>query len=164
MAAKASKGGGASKYMLLLGVLFVVGAILWWLGTPGVIDAPFLVQVGYAICSNYPILLAIAIAIGLARESQGAAGLAALLGYEVIVNGAQAIQPHIDVSPNLHHSYFVLVAGIIAGAAGGVMYNRFYNIKLPSWLAFFGGRRFVPIVTAFVCLFFAIVLGSTWHV
>ncbi|VWX33517.1 N-acetylglucosamine-specific PTS transporter subunit IIBC [Exiguobacterium oxidotolerans] len=52
--------------------------------------------------------------------------------------------------------------GIIAGITAGLLYNRFYNIKLPDWLAFFGGRRFVPIITSAVMLVLAFIFGYLW--
>ena len=50
----------------------------------------------------------------------------------------------------------VFGAVILCGLIGGYMYNRFKDIRLPDYLAFFGGRRFVPIVTGFACLFLAV--------
>jgi len=152
--------GSLTKIVLLMAVLFLLGAILYWLGLPSALHVPFLVSVGYAILSNYSAILAIGIAVAMAKENQGAAGLAAFLGYEVILQGATAISKTIDVSDK---SAFVLVAALISGVLAGYMYNRFYKTKLPSWLGFFGGRRFVPLVTAFASLFIALVLGHTWH-
>ncbi len=154
------KNGSLLKIVLLLAVVFLVGAILYWLGLPQALHVPFLVSVGYAILSNYAAILAIGIAVGIARENQGAAGLAAFLSYEVILQGATAISKNINTSDK---SAFVLVAGLIAGVVAGYMYNRFYKTQLPAWLGFFGGRRFVPLVTAFASLFIALVLGHTWH-
>ena len=48
---------------------------------------------------------------------------------------------------------FFILCGLFMGMVAGVLYNKFYNIKMPEWLAFFGGRRFVPIVTSVVALF-----------
>lgn len=155
-----SKNGSLVKIMLLLGVVFLIGAILYWIGLPQALHVPFLVSVGYAILSNYAAILAIGIAVAIAKENQGAAGLAAFLGYEVILQGSSAISKTIDTSDK---SSLVLVAGLIAGVLAGVMYNRFYKTKLPAWLGFFGGRRFVPLVTAFASLFIALILGHTWH-
>ena len=53
--------------------------------------------------------------------------------------------------------------GILSGLMGGVLYNRFYNINLPSYLSFFGGRRFVPIVCGFGGLALAALFGTQWQ-
>jgi PTS system N-acetylglucosamine-specific IIC component len=54
-------------------------------------------------------------------------------------------------------------AGILSGLIAGALYNRFYNIQLPSYLAFFGGRRFVPIASGFAGLILAAVFGWEWQ-
>ncbi|WP_067933239.1 PTS transporter subunit EIIC [Alicyclobacillus kakegawensis] len=148
------------KVSILMGVVFLAAAILYWIGLPGALDVPFLVSVGYGVLSNYAAILAVGIAVALAHESQGAAGLAAFVAYEVIIQGASAINKSVSLDDK---SALLLVAGLIAGALAGYMYNRFYRTKLPTWLGFFGGRRFVPIVTGFAALFIALVIGHTWH-
>jgi phosphotransferase system glucose/maltose/N-acetylglucosamine-specific IIC component len=55
-----------------------------------------------------------------------------------------------------------VIGGIIIGVTAALLYQRFYRVKLPSWLAFFGGRRFVPIVTAFAALLLGIIFGWVW--
>jgi N-acetylglucosamine PTS system EIICBA or EIICB component len=53
--------------------------------------------------------------------------------------------------------------GILAGLISGALYNRFYNVTLPSYLSFFAGRRFVPIVAAFAGLALAAAFGTQWQ-
>jgi phosphotransferase system glucose/maltose/N-acetylglucosamine-specific IIC component len=108
----------------LLVIVWAIGGVLYGLGLPGALHIPFLVSVGYAILSNYAVSLAIGLAIGIAEQQQGAAALAAFLGYEVIVQGATAIQPHLNVGDK---SSLVLVAGIVSGVLAGVLYNRFHR-------------------------------------
>ncbi|WAH36067.1 PTS transporter subunit EIIC [Alicyclobacillus dauci] len=151
---------GLGKVVGLLAVVFAIGGILYWIGDPTVTNLHFIQAVGYAVLSNYAIILAVGISIGLAKENQGAAGLAAFLGYEVIVQGTKSISSSIDIGDK---GSIVLVAGLIAGVLAGYMYNRYHKTKLPAVLAFFGGRRFVPIVTAGACLLIAFVLGHVWH-
>lgn len=55
-----------------------------------------------------------------------------------------------------------VLAGIITGLVGGAVYNRWANIKLPDFLSFFGGKRFVPIATGFFCLVLAAIFGYVW--
>jgi PTS system N-acetylglucosamine-specific IIC component len=56
-----------------------------------------------------------------------------------------------------------VLSGIVAGIVAGLLYNRYKDIKLPDYLAFFGGKRFVPIVTGVVCLVLGIVFGYVWQ-
>ncbi len=55
-----------------------------------------------------------------------------------------------------------VLAGIITGLVGGAVYNRWSGIKLPDFLSFFGGKRFVPIATGFFCLVLAAIFGYVW--
>ncbi|EPZ42896.1 PTS transporter subunit EIIC [Alicyclobacillus acidoterrestris] len=151
---------GFGKVVGVMAVVFAIGAILYWIGEPSATGVPFIQAVGYAVLSNYAIILAVGISIGMAKENQGAAALAAFLGYEVIIQGASALSKTIDIGDK---GSIVLVAGLIAGVLAGYMYNRYHRTKLPAVLAFFGGRRFVPIVTAGACLLIAFVLGHIWH-
>jgi PTS system N-acetylglucosamine-specific IIC component len=56
-----------------------------------------------------------------------------------------------------------VLSGILMGLVAAYLYDRFHTIKLPEWLAFFGGKRFVPIVTAFAALVLGIVFGLVWY-
>src|SRR6266496_3651473 len=55
-----------------------------------------------------------------------------------------------------------VIGGIVMGVTAALLYQRFYRVKLVSWLAFFGGRRFVPIITAFAGLVLGIIFGFIW--
>ena len=56
----------------------------------------------------------------------------------------------------------LILAGVIVGIISGILYNKFYNIKLPEFLGFFSGRRFVPIVTAATFVVLALIFGIIW--
>jgi N-acetylglucosamine PTS system EIICBA or EIICB component len=149
--------------MLPIAVL-PVAALLLRLGQPDLIGlVPFLAPIGPpiaaaggAIFSNLGILFAIGVAVGLARENHGAAGLAAIVCYLVTVEGAKVI---IAVDAARQISRLSVPAGILSGIIGGLLYNRYHTIELPSYLAFFGGRRFVPIVSGFAGLVTAFLFG-----
>ena len=168
--------------MLPIAVL-PVAALFLRLGQPDVIGVvPFLAPIGPpiaaaggAIFSNLGMLFAVGVAVGLARENHGAAGLAALVCYLVITEGAKII---IEVDPaavegltgraavlaaEAHKlrqlSRLSVPAGIISGVIAGLLYNRYHDIQLPSSLAFFGGRRFVPIVSGLAGLVGAFLFG-----
>src|ERR671937_791602 len=55
-----------------------------------------------------------------------------------------------------------VIGGIAVGITAALLYQRFYRIKLPPYLAFFGGRRFVPIITAFACVLLGVVMAFAW--
>jgi len=154
--------------MLPIAVL-PVAALLLRLGQPDVIGlVPFLTPIGPpiaaaggAIFSNLGVLFAIGVAVGLARENHGAAGLAALVCYLVTTEGAKVI---IEVDAARQISRLSVPAGILSGVIGGLLYNRYHNIQLPSYLAFFGGRRFVPIVSGLAGLVTAFLFGHGFPV
>jgi PTS system N-acetylglucosamine-specific IIC component len=149
--------------MLPIAVL-PVAALLLRLGQPDIIGlVPFLAPIGPpiaaaggAIFSNLGLLFALGVAVGLARENHGAAGLAALVCYLVTIEGAKVI---IETDAARQITRLSVPAGILAGIIGGLLYNRYYNIELPSYLAFFGGRRFVPIVSGLAGLVTAFLFG-----
>jgi N-acetylglucosamine PTS system EIICBA or EIICB component len=155
-----------------------LAALLLRLGQPDLLDIPFVAAAGGAIFSNLGILFAVGVAVGFARESHGAAGLAGAVGYFITIKAAAAL---VTVPPDviaglagaeqelaiakfkdLLAARISVPVGILSGLVGGAMYNRFKDINLPSYLAFFGGRRFVPIVTGFCCLGLALVFGFGW--
>ena len=165
--------------MLPIAVLPIAGLLLR-LGQPDLLNVAFVAAAGDAIFSNLGLLFAVGVAIGFARENHGAAGLAGAVGYFVAVKGADAlIQVPPDVVANLTGpakdlavstfkaklaSKISVPVGILSGLIAGAMYNRFKDIKLPEYLAFFGGRRFVPIVTGFACLGLALIFGFGWPI
>jgi len=109
---------------------------------------------GDAIFSNLDLLFAIGIAYGLAKNGDGAAALSA--GVGLLISKAVYLQ----IDPSLNMGVFI---GIIIGILAGVLYNRFHTVKLPDFLGFFAGKRFVPIVTAICAIFIGILAGYFWH-
>jgi len=109
---------------------------------------------GETVFSNLDMLFAIGIAYGLAKNNDGAAALSALVGILI----AKAIYLEIDQALNM--GVFI---GIIIGILAGVLYNRFHSIKLPEYLGFFSGKRFVPIITALTSILVGILAGYFWH-
>lgn len=138
--------------MLPVAVLPAVGLLLRF-GQPDLLNIPFIAATGSAVLDNLPILFAIGVAVGLAKENHGAAGLSGYIAYEIITKGAQAINEDINMS---------VLGGIIAGILAAWLYNRYHTVKLPDYLGFFGGRRFVPIVTAGAAIVLALIFGYVW--
>ena len=109
---------------------------------------------GGSIFENLDLLFALGIAFGLAKNSDGAAALSAGVGLLI----AKAV--YLQIDPNLNMGVFI---GIIIGLLSGVLYNRFHTIKPPEFLGFFGGKRFVPIVTALASILVGVLAGEFWH-
>lgn len=147
------------KALMLPVAVLPVAAIFLRLGAgvPGIegMVAEIFLKSGAAVFDNMSLLFAIGIAIGLAKENNGTAGLAAAVGFYVLTNVYTVIDPDINTG---------VFSGIIIGIITGLLYNKFYNIKLPDFLGFFGGRRFVPIVTAFAAVGLGFVFGFVWPV
>ena len=161
--------------MLPIAVLPIAGLLLR-LGQADLLDVPFIAAAGDAIFSHLGLLFGIGVAVGLARENHGAAGLAGAVCFFVLTEGAKAL---LVLTPDAAGTFtdpaardlaiaawkskqldkLSVPAGILSGIAAGMLYNRFSDIKLPDYLAFFGGRRFVPIVAGAVGLVGAVIFG-----
>ena len=128
-------------------------ALLLRLGADDVFKLKWMSAAGDAIFGNLALIFAIGIAIGFADENNGVAGLAATVGYFVMTKVAGTFNAAINMG---------VLAGIIAGLLAGFLYNKYKAIKLPDFLGFFGGKRFVPIVTSFWCLLIGIAAGYIW--
>ncbi len=168
--------GGA--LMLPIAVLPIAG-LLMRLGQPDLLGIQSMAAAGEAIFANLGLLFAMGVAVGLARENHGAAGLASVVGYLVATKGAEVliVVPADAVAGLSGQARDLALAaykahelgklsvpvGILSGLIAGAIYNRFSNISLPSYLAFFGGRRFVPIASGFAGLIVAAVFGSEWQ-
>jgi len=165
--------------MLPIAVL-PVAALLLRLGQPDLFNLAPIAAAGDAIFDNLGILFAIGIAVGLARENHGAAGLAGAVAFLVATEGTKVLIPvPADVVGGLPDAHAALAAaaykvkqlkkagvpiGILSGIAAGWLYNRYSNIKLPDFLAFFAGRRFVPIVAGVAGLAIAFAFGLGWPI
>ena len=143
--------------MLPIAVLPIAGLLLR-LGQPDLLNWAAMAAAGDAIFSNLGLLFAVGVGVGLARENHGAAGLAAVVGYLVTI---RAVETMLHAAPGSLAKLSIPV-GLLSGVIAGVAYNRYSNITLPSYLSFFGGRRFVPIVSGVAGLLLAAVVGYAW--
>ena len=126
---------------------------------------------GNIIFSNLSLLFAVGVAIGLAG-GEGVAGLAAIIGF-LIMNVTMGTVLGIDAAalegskeyaavlgiPTLQTGVF---GGIIVGIIAAAMYNKFFEIELPSYLGFFAGKRFVPIATAASAVILGLIMIVIW--
>lgn len=120
---------------------------------------------GNAIFANLPLLFAIGVAIGL-TDNDGVAALAGTVGYVVFLAamGICAKLRGIGTAsimgiPSIETGVF---GGIIVGLVAAWAFNRFYRIRLPSYLGFFAGKRAVPIITAFTVILVGATLSFVW--
>ena len=109
---------------------------------------------GGAVFDNLDLLFAVGIAFGLAKNNDGAAALSAVIGILI----AKAV--YLQIDPTLKMGVFI---GIIIGILAGTLYNRYHTVKPPEFLGFFGGKRFVPIVTAIASIAVGVLAGYFWH-
>lgn len=130
-----------------------VAALLLRFGQPDLLNVPFIAQAGGAIFDNLALIFAIGVASSWSKDNAGSAALAGAVGYFVMTKAMVTINPEINMG---------VLAGIITGLVAGAVYNRCAGIKLPDFLSFFGGKRFVPIATGFFCLILAAIFGYVW--
>ncbi|UQZ90442.1 PTS sugar transporter [Deltaproteobacteria bacterium Smac51] len=138
--------------MLPIAVLPIAG-ILLRIGQPDVLNIAFISDAGNAVFANLPVIFALGVAIGFANDNHGAAALAAFVGHAIFVAGFNALLPDGNMG---------VLSGIMIGAIAGGLYNKYKDISLPTYLAFFGGRRFVPIVTGLSAIALAFLFKFIW--
>lgn len=144
-----------SKALLLPVSVLPAAAILFRFGSDDLLNIDILEKAGGTIFENLPVIFAISIAFGLTKDTNnnGAAALAGFVFYSVFTASLKSINAEINMG---------VLAGIISGLTTGFLYNRFYKTKLPEFLGFFGGRRFVPIITSVAAIVLALIFGIIW--
>lgn len=152
---------------ILMGIGYWIDPLGWGGGSP---LAAFLIKAGASIIDNMPILFAIGVALGMSKERDGSAALSGLVGFLVVVTllstGSVSMLLGIDeagVNPafgKINNQFIGIISGLVAAA----MYNRFSHVKLPDALAFFSGKRLVPIVTSVAMIIVSAVLFFVWPV
>ncbi|WP_422138600.1 PTS glucose transporter subunit IIBC [Endozoicomonas sp. ALC020] len=155
--------------MLPVAVLPVAG-ILLGVGSAGFNFIPDLVssvmaQAGGMVFGNLPIIFAIGTAIGL-TDNDGVSSVAATVGYVVMLGTMGVMASELGVEPSSVMGIDTIDTGVFGGIVVGMlaswMFRRYYKIKLPDYLGFFAGKRFVPIVTAIGAVFLGILLSFIW--
>ncbi|MFI6881390.1 PTS transporter subunit EIIC [Streptosporangium canum] len=140
---------------------------------------------GGALFDNLPLLFAVGVAIGFARKADGSTALAAVVGYLVFDRVSRTLFFAASPASEVYKKIALTVVGpdgrplpllnlgvqnptgvlggIVIGITAALLWQRYYRVKLPSWLAFFGGRRSVPIVTAVAALILGVIFGLLWR-
>lgn len=152
---------------ILMGIGYWIDPTGWGSGSP---VAAFLIKAGGSIIDNIPILFAVGVALGMAKEKDGSAALSGLVAFLVVKTllstGTVGLLKGIDVTKvdpafgKIENAF----VGIISGLVASMMYNRFSKVKLPDALAFFSGKRLVPIMTAVSMLVVSLALFFIWPV
>ncbi|GAA0740363.1 glucose-specific PTS transporter subunit IIBC [Clostridium oceanicum] len=134
--------------------------------------AKVMAESGNIIFANLALIFAVGVAVGLAG-GEGVAGLAAIVGFLIMnttmglatgVHSSMIGQAHPEYAnvlgvPTLQTGVF---GGIIIGIIAAALYNKFHNIELPSYLGFFAGKRFVPIITATFAIIVGLIMVVIW--
>ncbi|MBT2288649.1 PTS transporter subunit IIABC [Paenibacillus albidus] len=131
-----------------------------------------LMNSGQIVFDNLALLFAVGVAIGLAG-GEGVAGLAAIIGFlvmNVTMGTVLGINEYVLSQQNYAYASILgiptlstgVFGGILVGILAAAMYKRFFRIELPSYLGFFAGKRFVPIMTAVTSLLLGLVLTIVW--
>ncbi len=139
-------------------------------------------KVGSAVFDNLPLIFAVGVAIGMAKKEKEVAALSALIAYFVmnvaisamlLINGEitadgqiakNVLEGTITSVCGIQSLQMGVFGGIIVGLGVAALHNRFHKIVLPNALSFFGGSRFVPIISTIVYMFVGILMYFIWPV
>ncbi|MDW8543163.1 PTS transporter subunit EIIC [Staphylococcus sp. KG4-3] len=130
---------------------------------------------GNIVFQNLPVIFAVGVAIGLAKSDKGTAGLAAMLGFLIMnasmnglltISGTLAKDNLTEVGQSMVLGIQTVETGVFGGIVTGIMtallHNKFHKISLPDYLVFFGGSRFVPIITAIASIVLGVIMFFVW--
>lgn len=150
---------------ILMGIGYWIDPNGW--GGESVVAA-FLIKSGGALIDNMGILFAVGVALGMSRDRDGAAAISGLVAWQIVTTllspGSVSMLQSIaieDVDPSFGKIQTQFI-GILCGLIAGALYNKFHKVTLPQALAFFSGKRLVPIVTSFVMMAVSVVLLFVW--
>ena len=150
---------------ILMGIGYWIDPNGW--GSGNVLSA-FLIKAGSSILDNLGILFAVGVAFGMTKEKDGSAAISGLVAFLVVTKmlapDSVALLQGVDVTgvseafKKIDNAFIGILSGLVAAG----LFNRFSNIKLPDFLAFFSGKRFVPIITSIVMLAVTGILFYVW--
>ena len=150
---------------VLMGIGYWIDPAGWGANSP---VAAFLIKAGAAIIDNMSILFAVAIAYGMTKEKDGSAALSGLVAFLVVttllkpetVSALTKIE--LDKVPLAFSKISNQFIGILSGLVAATMFDKFHRTELPQALAFFSGKRLVPIMTSIAMLIVSGVLFFVW--
>ncbi|MCT8231484.1 PTS transporter subunit EIIC, partial [Proteus terrae] len=138
----------------IAGILLGVGsADLSWIPSS---VSQVMAEAGGSVFSNMPLIFAIGVALGF-TNNDGVSALASVVAYGIMSKTMIVVAPWVlGLTPAeieaQHLTDTGVLGGIIAGIIAASMFNRFYRIKLPEYLGFFAGKRFVPIISGLILM------------
>ncbi|TDM10586.1 N-acetylglucosamine-specific PTS transporter subunit IIBC [Macrococcus lamae] len=130
--------------------------------------AAFFIKSGSAILDHLGILFAIGVALGMSKSRDGAVALAAVVGFLVVTNvlASDSVANLLGIKPEEVDRGFSKIdnvfVGILIGLISAWTFNKFHQTELPAALAFFSGRRLVPILVAFFAMILSVILLFIW--
>jgi PTS system N-acetylglucosamine-specific IIC component len=153
----------AAALLLRLGTPELLGADgLGWVDFSAIVGAA-----GGALFANLPLLFAVGVAIGMAKKADGSTALAAVVGYLVFKAVGDAMSPMVLGAAGEGEAQelinYGVLGGIVMGLVTAYLWQRYHRIKLPDYLAFFGGRRFVPIITAMAAILISVLMNLVYQ-
>ncbi|WP_106765940.1 PTS transporter subunit EIIC [Paenibacillus faecalis] len=122
---------------------------------------PFMGAGAAVIFGNLALIFAIGVAIGFAGDA--VAALSALIGYLVLEGVLARIPLQMSFIADDVKLNMGVLGGILIGIWSAYLYNKYHNIRMPDWLGFFAGKRFVPIITAVTTMVLATLVGMIWY-
>ncbi|HWR43719.1 PTS transporter subunit IIABC [Sporomusa sp.] len=137
--------------MLPVSVLPAAGLLLRF-GEKDLLNMPAVREAGLAVFANLPLIFAVGVAIGFSG-GQAVAALAAVVGQLIMLAVLKSLSPGMDTG---------VFSGIVMGITAAILYKQFYQIRLPEFLGFFAGKRFVPIITAVAGVVIALIFKIIW--
>ncbi|MEF1185850.1 N-acetylglucosamine-specific PTS transporter subunit IIBC [Vibrio sinaloensis] len=150
---------------ILMGVGYWLDPVGW--GSENILAA-FLIKSGGAIIDNMAVLFAVGVAFGLSRDKNGSAALSGFVMFLVVTtllapgSVAQLMGTRADEVPAAFSKISNQFIGIIIGIISAEIYNRYSTVELPQALAFFSGKRLVPILTSLAGMVLSFVLLYVW--
>lgn len=120
---------------------------------------------GEPIFANLPLIFAVGVSIGL-TNNDGTSAIAGIVGYVVMLGTMGVVAPFFGLETKtimgISSINTGIFGGIVAGLVAAYLFNRYYKTQLPSYLGFFAGKRFVPIITAFASILIGVLLCIIW--
>lgn len=161
---------------LLLGIGYIIDPSGWGANSP---IAQFLIKAGGAVLDNLGIIFAVGIAFGMSKDNHGASALSGLVAFLTIITllspgsviNLRNFDPDWAKAGNIDNFSFQafskigngnVFVGIVSGIIGASAYNKFHQVKLPDFLAFFSGRRLTPIMASIYALIASLILLYIW--